>query len=421
MQQFISSSVSDSVAGSFCAGRRRLAKALLTLKFRTLRWVVPLLLAALTGCSSRAMHHVYDSYSVTYADSVNRQLLLNLARLAHDEPPYFIQLGQMNSQFTFNSSAGFTPSQARVANWQGTAAKAVQDTVTLGGTLSAGATETPTFQFVPLNGDAFAQAIYAPIPDKLFYTFYDQGFHADILLRTMVAYVKIIREVPTKFGTNKEVATLYVNQPHSPTYPDFLRFCEGLRKAQVEQSVIVENAQTEGPTRYSDVKLADAQAAIAAGFTVTNFPSGSNFQVFPRKSFRLTPVGDIDRLAFLPEARDAFASGHIVLNMRTFIAAMYGVAKEEVYWKEFKGKPAAYPENSAAFSEDKSGYRARIESANLRDFQLLDPVRPILTLSSFSDDERARLVKLVEISHDGVKYTVGDVEGADAQIGRAHV
>src|SRR5438270_6241771 len=148
------------------------------------------LLVLLTSCAGPALRHAYRDYSEVYAESVNRQLLLNLARLSNDEPPYFIQLGQINSQFTFNTSVGFAPSQARVKHPGGTASEIVQDGLTLGGTVSAGAVEAPTFQFVPLNGEAFAQAINIPISDKLFYTLYDQGFHADILVRTMVASVR---------------------------------------------------------------------------------------------------------------------------------------------------------------------------------------------------------------------------------------
>lgn len=67
--------------------------------------LVPVL--ALTGCVGTALRLASTHCSEAYGDAVNRQLLLNLARLSHDEPPYFIQVGQMNSQFTFNTTAGF--------------------------------------------------------------------------------------------------------------------------------------------------------------------------------------------------------------------------------------------------------------------------------------------------------------------------
>ncbi len=57
-----------------------------------------------------ALHTDFTDYSEVYADSMNRQLLLNLARLANDEPAYFIQLGTIASQYQFTTSASFSPS-----------------------------------------------------------------------------------------------------------------------------------------------------------------------------------------------------------------------------------------------------------------------------------------------------------------------
>src|SRR5260221_9624859 len=70
--------------------------------------MVPLLL--LCGCDGHDLHHTFSDYSGVYATSMNEQLLLNLARLSCNEPPYFVQLGQMNAQFTFTTGLSFAPS-----------------------------------------------------------------------------------------------------------------------------------------------------------------------------------------------------------------------------------------------------------------------------------------------------------------------
>jgi hypothetical protein len=67
---------------------------------------------------------------------LNRQLLLNLARLSHDEPAYFIQLGNISSQYKFDSTAGFTPSHASVVHPGGNT-NLIQRTLTFGGSLTA--------------------------------------------------------------------------------------------------------------------------------------------------------------------------------------------------------------------------------------------------------------------------------------------
>src|SRR5438874_12461263 len=96
--------------------------------------IIPLIFSC--GCAGYRLHKTYADYSEMYARSMNDQLLLNLARLSHDEPPYFIQLGQMNAQFTLKTGLGFMPSHtgntpaARAADVGSSFAK---DVLTLGG------------------------------------------------------------------------------------------------------------------------------------------------------------------------------------------------------------------------------------------------------------------------------------------------
>src|ERR1700722_8339451 len=70
-----------------------------------------LALICLSGCLSHvAMRKDQVNYSRAYGDSSNEQLLLNLARLANDDPVYFVQLGSISSAYQFGTSAGFSPS-----------------------------------------------------------------------------------------------------------------------------------------------------------------------------------------------------------------------------------------------------------------------------------------------------------------------
>ena len=228
------------------------------------------LIILFSGCVGTPLKKSYSDYSEVYADAVNRQLLLNLARLSHDEPPYFVQLGQINAQFNFNGSATANPSFARVPHPGGALTTFVQETLTLGGSATAGVSHIPTFQFVPLNGEAFAQAINNPIPDKLFYTLYDQGFHADRLIRSVVASIRFLDE---KDGVRR----ILVNHPKDQTYPEFLRFCMQLEKAQSQHLLIVKPSKTSTATVYQKVKVSEAVAASAAGFSVTNAPGENSY------------------------------------------------------------------------------------------------------------------------------------------------
>jgi hypothetical protein len=155
--------------------------------------IVILPLIWLCGCvSPKALRSDYGNYSEMYADSSNQQLLLNLARESHQDPVYFIQLASISSQYQFTTSVGITPSYV----FRHTPAS-------LGGSLSAGLTQNPVFQFLPLNGSNFVQAVLTPISDKVFYTFYDQDWPANWVLRTMVDSVKIETVVINSMQTNR--------------------------------------------------------------------------------------------------------------------------------------------------------------------------------------------------------------------------
>src|SRR5204863_3378284 len=124
--------------------------------------------------------------------------------------------------FTLKTGLSFSPSHTRNVP-VGPADKAASlagDILTFGGNATLEMTETPIFNFVPLAGEQFAKAIDEPIPDKIFYTLYGQGWHADILTRTLVHSITY----EPKNGTPKTL----VNNPKNESYADFLTFCSGL-------------------------------------------------------------------------------------------------------------------------------------------------------------------------------------------------
>jgi len=68
-------------------------------------------LICFSGCINHsALRSDHVGYDEKYADSCNEQLLLNLARLANDDPVHFMQLGSISSAYTFSTGAGFNPS-----------------------------------------------------------------------------------------------------------------------------------------------------------------------------------------------------------------------------------------------------------------------------------------------------------------------
>ena len=154
---------------------------------------------------------------------------------------------------------------SRVGSAQGVAG-VVQRTLSLSGSLSAGITENPIFQFVPLTGTNLSQAVLSPISDKVFYTFYDQNWPADWLARIMV---QSVQKQTTNAGVLKN--DYWINDPTDPTYPQFLEFCNNLRNAQKKHLLAVDMEEAGTNIVYSSgkAKLADVLNAIAAGMNVT--------------------------------------------------------------------------------------------------------------------------------------------------------
>jgi hypothetical protein len=77
------------------------------------KWFLVLSVAGICGCAGTALQHDYANYSSVYADSNNKQLLMNLAREQHDEPIYFVQLASISSEYQFSGSVGFNPSYVK--------------------------------------------------------------------------------------------------------------------------------------------------------------------------------------------------------------------------------------------------------------------------------------------------------------------
>lgn len=237
----------------------------------TAKQIITLTLIVFCGCSGTTLRRDYGSVPKNYATASDDQLLYNLARLAHDQPVYFVQLGSMSAQYQFSTSAAFSPSDQRV-NPAGMMGSFLQHTLTLGGSLNAGAMETPIFQYLPLTGTNFIQAILTPITDKVFLTFYDQDYPADLVARTMIESVE--RIIDPKHGTVKNGES-YVNHPEYSSYPKFLEFCDNLLNAQICHGLTVDtNGDGTSPIFNStNVKLADVVSAVQAGMSaecVTN-------------------------------------------------------------------------------------------------------------------------------------------------------
>lgn len=155
-------------------------------------WFLPLSLALLSlpGCAVHRVRADFTGFEKAYADTSNRELLLNLARLQNHDPTYFFKMGQITSSYRMSASAptsvGFA-SQSSVANKSNT---------TGGATPGLSYESDPLFQFIPVNDETNAQLLLKPIPPETFYILYQQGWRIDQLLRVMVDRVEVTYSTP---------------------------------------------------------------------------------------------------------------------------------------------------------------------------------------------------------------------------------
>jgi len=108
---------------------------------------------ATSGCSQLAgkqLENDHAAFNTAVADAMDRQMLLNLVRLAHDEPTQWVSVTQINTSTTYRAAVGTS------ANFQGLAFE--------GASADAGFSYTPTLTFVPRQGEQLANEMMAPIP-----------------------------------------------------------------------------------------------------------------------------------------------------------------------------------------------------------------------------------------------------------------
>jgi len=185
------------------------------------RFSPALLAVMLAGCTAPlAMQSSFNDYSEVYAETQNRQMLLNLARLHEGFPIYFFQLGQINASYTFTETAGL--GGTRTTSQVGAAAS----TNGLTSTFSVGSsvTHNPMFTLLPLAGDKFATQLLTPISPLIFEQNFEQGWPVDQLMRILVERIEITDDA-------NQTTQVFENNPwdgkdgYTQGYDHFLRAC----------------------------------------------------------------------------------------------------------------------------------------------------------------------------------------------------
>ncbi|MFZ4703678.1 MAG: hypothetical protein ACOYMG_26845, partial [Candidatus Methylumidiphilus sp.] len=170
------------------------------------------LLTGLSGCLSPiALDHAAIAYNQATADVVSKQLLLNIARARHNDPPYFTGISNIAATFNFQANAGATPAL----------------TGDFGSTIlplfGVAASDNPTISIVPMEGEEFTKRLLRPLQENQMTLLLRQNIDVDLLLR-------LVAQEFRSYENGQEV--VYQNRPTDQSYEKFRRVALHLSSIQ---------------------------------------------------------------------------------------------------------------------------------------------------------------------------------------------
>jgi hypothetical protein len=147
--------------------------------------LLSIVVVTLTGCGPKRMRADFIGFEKVYAETSNREVLLNLARLQNHDTTYFFKLGQISSSYTMGAS--LAGSGQYVIQGQGVGG----GNAIGGGNPTVSFSNTPAFTFIPVNDETSAQLLLKPVPAQTLYNLYLQGWRVDQLFRLMVDRIEL--------------------------------------------------------------------------------------------------------------------------------------------------------------------------------------------------------------------------------------
>jgi len=176
---------------------------------------IALSLLAACGCAVHRVRADFTGFEKAYADTSNRELLLNLARLQNHDPTYFFKMGQITSSYRMSATVPTSVGYASQSSVSG------KSNTTGGATPGLSYESDPLFQFIPVNDETNAQLLLKQIPAETFYILYQQGWRIDQLFRLMVDRIEVTMPAGGNAVNGCNVA-IYRNVPPTldPITPD---------------------------------------------------------------------------------------------------------------------------------------------------------------------------------------------------------
>jgi hypothetical protein len=177
----------------------------------------------LVGCASTVpLDHTVVAYDMTTAESVEKQLLLNIARARNNQPIHFTAVSSIAATYRVSTNAGIGPALTGNRGFL---------VVPLLGT---SAESSPTISIAPMQGDEFTQRLLTPFRESQLTLLLRQGYDVDSLFRLLGAEIRLNHD-----GTGG--LTIRKNRPSDREgYQTFRRFVAHLSAIQDRHALYVE-------------------------------------------------------------------------------------------------------------------------------------------------------------------------------------
>jgi hypothetical protein len=223
------------------------------------------------GCASPiALDRAVMAYDQTTADSVAKQLLLNIARARFDQPMHFTAISNIAATYRFSVAAGVGPA---ITGDRG---------ALLLPSLAGSMEENPTISISPMQGEEFTQRLLTPFQEQKLTLLLRQGYDVDALLRLMGSEVLLQHE-----GLTGVVA--YHNRPSDRDgYPIFRRMVAHLSAIQDRHHLHVEPLHFLYTwTIPSQMVTPETYNELYKEFSLTLDPNGKIYHVSRRVNGRV--------------------------------------------------------------------------------------------------------------------------------------
>jgi hypothetical protein len=231
-----------------------------------------LLLSVLAGgcVSPIALDRAVLAYDTTTADSVSKQLLLNIARARYNQPMHFTAISNIAATYKFAVTAGFGGAQ--------TGANGSQLVPLFG----ASAEENPTVSIAPMQGEEFTQRLLTPFPEQKLTLLLRQGYDVDSLLRLMGAELRL------EEGGPEHVVVSHNRPADQRGYAVFRRVMAHLSSIQDLHALYVEPLHFQNTwTVPADAVTPESFASIYKDFAMTYDPEERSYRVTKRVNGRV--------------------------------------------------------------------------------------------------------------------------------------